>query len=76
MQVDFTFHAVAGAIVSESGYIDLTDASDPELERIALPHAVNMVSLKSFTRRLRFGFYPNKKSMFLEDTMYCSSGTG
>jgi len=76
VEIDFAFHAVAGTIVSESGDIDLPDTTDPELERIPLPHAVNMFTLKSFARRLRFGFDPNQESVFLEDSMYGSPGTG
>lgn len=76
MEVDFTFHAVTGTIVGESGDIDLPDPSDPELEGISLPHAVNMFTLKSFTGRLRFGFDPNEEAVFLEDSMNGSPGTG
>jgi hypothetical protein len=76
MEIDFAFHAVAGTIVSESGDIYLPDTTDPELERISLPHAVNMFTLKSFARRLRFGFDPNEESVLLEDSMYRSPGTG
>ena len=75
MERDFTCHAVAGTIVGEPGDIDLSDSPDSELERIPLPHAVNMFTLKSFTRWLRFGFDPNKEPVFLEDSMYRSPGT-
>ena len=76
MKIDFAFHAVAGTIIGESGDIDFSDTPDPELERIPLPHAVNMFTLKSFTRGLRFGFDPNEKPVFFEDSMYRSPGTG
>ncbi len=76
MEVDFAFHAVAGTIVGEPGDIDLPDPSDPELEGISLPHAVNMFSLKPFSCGLRFWFDSDEKSMSPEDAMYCSPGTG
>jgi hypothetical protein len=75
VEIDFTFHAVAGTIVGEPGDIDFSDTTDSELERIALPHAVNMFTLKSFTRRLRFGFDLDEKSVFPENAMNCSPGT-
>jgi hypothetical protein len=75
VKIDFAFHAVAGTIIGESGDIDLSDTTNSKLERIPLPHAVDMSPLKPFTRRLWFGLDPNEKSIFLEDTMCCSPGT-
>ena len=75
MEIDFACHAIAGTIVSEPGDIDFSDTPDSELERISLPHAVNMFTLKSFARRLWFGFDTNKESVFLDDSMYGSPGT-
>ena len=75
MAVDFAFYAITGTIVSESGHIDLSDTTDPKLKGISQPHAVNMLKLKPFTRRLRFGFDSNEESVFLEDSMYRSPGT-
>src|SRR5690606_35108129 len=69
-------HAIAGTIVSEPGHVDLTDTPDSKLEGIPLPLAVNMVSLELFDGWLRFWFDPDKKTMFLEDAMDCSPGTG
>ena len=76
MKIDFTFDAVAGTIIGESGDIDFSDTPDSEMKRIALPHAVNMFTLKPFSCRLRFCFDSDEKPMFLEDTMYRSPGTG
>ena len=76
MEIDFAFHAVAGAIIGESGDIDLSDTTNSKLERIPLPHAVDMSPLKPFTRRLGFGLDPNQESVFLERAMHCSPGTG
>ena len=76
MEVDFTFHAIAGTIVSESGDIDLSNATDSELKSISLPHTVNMLTLEPFAGLLWFCFDSNEKSVFLEDTMNRSPGTG
>jgi hypothetical protein len=76
MQVDFAFHAIARTIFGEPGHIDLADAPDPELEGIALPHAVDMLPLKSFAARLWLCLDANEKSMLFKDTMNRSPGTG
>lgn len=76
MEVDFAFHAIAGTIVGESHDIVLSNASDPELKGIALPHAVNMVTLEPFAGRLWFGFDSDEQSMVLEGAMNHSPGTG
>ena len=76
MEVDFAFHAVAGSSVGQSGDIDLADTPDSELKGIALPHAVNMLTLEPFAGRLWFGFDSDEQSMLLEDTMNGSPGTG
>jgi hypothetical protein len=74
VQVDFTFHAIAVTIISKSGDVAFTNATDSELEGIALPHAVNVMPLKPFTGRLRFCLDSNEKTMFLENTMDRSPG--
>jgi hypothetical protein len=76
VEVDFTFHAIAGTIIGESGDIDLADTPDSELKGIALPHAVNMLTLEPFAGWLWFGFDSDEQSMLLEDTMNSSPGTG
>jgi len=76
VQVHLASHTVAGTIVGESGHVDLPDTTDSELERIPLPHAVNVTTLEPFPGRLGFGFDPNEKPVFLEITMDCSPGTG
>ena len=76
MQVDLASHAIARAVIGKAGDVDLANAPDAELECIALPHAVDMTTLESFAGWLGFCFYTNKKSMFLEDTMDRSPGTG
>lgn len=76
MEVDFAFHTVAGTIVGESSDIDLADTPDLELKGIALPHAVNMLTLEPFAGWLWFCFDSDEKSVFLEDTMNGSPGTG
>jgi len=76
VEVDITFHSLTATIIGESGDIDLTNATDSELEGIALPHSVNMLMLKPFAGRLWFSFDSDEKSMFLEDTMNRSPGTG
>ena len=69
MKIDLAFHPIPGAVVSKTGDIDLANSTDTKLECIALPHAVDMISLESFAVWLGFCFYTNEKSMFLEDTM-------
>jgi len=76
VQVDLAIHAIARAVIGKPGDIDLADAPDAELECIALPHAVDMTPLESFTGWLGFCLNPNEKSMFFENTMDCSLGTG
>lgn len=72
--VDLAFHAIAGTIIGESGDVDFTNAADPQLEGIPLPHAVDMPALEPFTGRLWFSFDPYEKTLFLENPMN-SSGT-
>jgi len=76
VEVHFAFHTVTGTIIGESGDIDLANTSDSELEGIALPHAVNMLTLEPFAGRLWFCFDSDEKSVFLENTMNRSPGTG
>ena len=76
MQVDLASHAIARAVIGKAGDIDLANAPDAELKGIALPHAVDMTPLESFTGWLWLCFNANEKSMFLEDTMDRSPGTG
>jgi hypothetical protein len=75
VQVHLASHTIAGTIIGESGDINLSDAPDPELEGIPLPHAVNMFPLKPFAGGLWFWFDPDEKPVFLEDPMDCSPGT-
>ena len=76
MQVDLASHAIARAVIGKAGDIDFANTPDTELECIALPHAVDMLSLESFAGRLWLCLNANKKSMFLEDTMDRPPGTG
>lgn len=76
VKIDFAFHAVSGTIIGEPSDIDFANTMDSELEGISLPHAVNMFTLKPFSCGLWFCFDSNEKSVFLEDTMYRSPGTG
>ena len=76
MQVDLALHAISGTIIGEPGNVNLADTTNPELEGISLPHAVDMSPLKPFTRRLWFGLDPIEEAVFLECAMYCSPGTG
>ena len=76
METDVALHAAAGTIIGEPGDRDLSDTPDSERERIPLPHAVSMFTLKSFTRGLWFGFDPNEGFVVLEDTMYRSQKQG
>lgn len=75
MKINLAFHPIPGAVISKTGDIDLANTPYAELERVALPHAVNMMTLESFAGWLRFSFYTNEKSMFFEDTMDRSPGT-
>jgi len=76
VKVHCAFHPVTGTIVGESGDIDLANTPDSELKGIALPHAVNMLTLEPFAGRLWFSFDSDENSVFLEDTMNRSPGTG
>ena len=75
VEVHCAFHPVTGTIVGESGDMDLATTPDSGLEGIALPHAVNMLTLGPFAGRLWFCFPSDEKSVFLEDTMNRSPGT-
>lgn len=75
MQVNLAFHAIPGTVIGESGNVDFSDTSDPELEGIALPHAVNMFTLKPFPSWLGFCLDADEKSVFPENAMNCSPGT-
>lgn len=46
-----------------------------KLACISLPHAVNMTTLESFPGRLGFRFDPDKKTVFLENSMNGSQRT-
>jgi hypothetical protein len=76
VKIDLAFHPIPGAIVGKPGDIYLADSPDTKLEGIALPHAVNVTTLKSFAGFLGFGFYTNEKSVPFEDPVNGSPGTG
>ena len=76
MKIDLALHPIASAVISKTGYIDLADSPDTKLKCISLPHAVNVSTLESFASWLGFCFNSNEKSIFLEDSMNGSPGTG
>jgi len=76
VKIDLTFHPIPRAVIGETGDVDLSDSPDTKLESVALPHAVNMTTLESFAGWLRFCFHTDKETVFLEDSMNRSPGTG
>jgi hypothetical protein len=69
-------HAISRKNISKAGDIDFTNPPNTDLECNARPHAVDITLLESITRWLRRRLIANEKSLFLENTIYRSPGTG
>jgi hypothetical protein len=71
VQVCFVSDPESRTIIRKASNVHLSNVGNAELEGIALPHRIYAPSLESFAW-LRLCFYPEKKTVVLEDFMRCS----